>query len=68
VWRNSVSPLFTEARSQRKKSLEPDGLFIKFKKWISKFIAYTIKYKYFDCICVVYFVYSKYLGKDEMGI
>jgi hypothetical protein len=26
------------------------------------------KYKYFNCICVVYSVYSKYLGRDEMGI
>ena len=22
----------------------------------------------FNCICVVYFIYSKYLGRDEMGI
>ena len=38
VWRDSVSPLSTEARSQRKKSLEPDGLFIKFKQQIKNLI------------------------------
>jgi hypothetical protein len=26
------------------------------------------KIKIFNCICVVYFVYSKYLGRDEMRI